>query len=413
MEPEVHITDEHVKELVSRLAEANAALRAVIAERRQDEQERERLLAEVERRAAELDSIINSSTDAILLYDTENSVVLMNPAAEALYGITLADFQASTCAERRDLFRIQTIDGQPYPPDMAPNVLALHGEVVRGAVAVMHCPDGRTVWTTASSAPVRTADGRIVGAVASITDVTALHEMQEQQRMLLHLVSHDLRIPLAIVSGHAELVQDRLGELAEDTQIANSLAAIRRGVRRMNSMIDDLTDLARLEGKQFTLNRKPLALSPGLRNLLTQSSTALDVGRVHLDIPDDLPLVQADGDRLHRIITNLLSNALKYSETGTPVQVRASRRGDEVVVSVSDRGRGIPAKDLSHLFERFYRAEGERRAAGIGLGLYITRLLVEAHAVHSPDGTATVGGRIWVDSEPDQGSTFHFTLPVM
>ncbi|MHB0936815.1 MAG: PAS domain-containing sensor histidine kinase [Armatimonadota bacterium] len=384
-----------------------------VTERKRAEQERERLLAEVERRAAELDSVINSSTDAILLYDTDNNVVLMNPAAEDLYGMTLADFQATTCEERRDLFRIETLDGKPYPSEVMPNAFALRGEVVHGALAVMHCPEGRTVWITASAGPVRTADGRIVGAVVSITDVSKLHEMQEQQRTLLHLVSHDLRIPLAIVNGHAELVQERFGPRADDTPVADSLDSIRRGIRRMNTMIEDLTDLARLEGKQFQLNREPVALGPCLESLLAQASTVLDVQRVCLDLPEDLPLVLADGDRLHRIVTNLLSNALKYSEAGTPVLVSVSHREHEVVVSVIDQGRGIATDDLPHLFERFYRARGERRAEGIGLGLYITRLLVEAHAVPAPDREAMVGGRIWVESEPGSGSVFHFSLPVV
>jgi len=369
--------------------------------RQRAEQEREQLLSEMERRAAELDSVINSSTDAILLYDTDNNVILMNPAAEALYCMTLKDFQASSCAERRNLFRLETLDGHPYPPEMAPNILALRGEVVRGALAVMHCPDGRTVWTTASAGPVRTADGRIVGAVASITDVSKLHEMQEQQRTLLHLVSHDLRIPLAIVNGHTDLLQERLSGKVDGTPITDSLAAIGRGIRRMNTMIEDLTDLARLEGKQFQLNREPLALAPCLANLLSQAAAVLDVSRVCLDLPADLPLVLADGDRLHRIVTNLLSNALKYSDAGTPVLVRATRQENAVVVSVSDVGRGIAATDLPHLFERFYRSQGERRAEGIGLGLYIARLLVEAH-----------DGRIWADSTPDHGSTFSFSLPI-
>ena len=111
--------------------------------------------------------------------------------------------------------------------------------------------------------------------------------------------------------------------------------------------------------------------------------------------------MQADADRLDRMLLNLLTNAQKYSDPGTPVQVRALPREHEVVISVTDQGGGITPEDLPHLFSRFYRAKGARRADSIGLGLYITRLLVEAH-----------GGDVRVESEPGKGSTFSFSLPI-
>ncbi len=106
-------------------------------------------------------------------------------------------------------------------------------------------------------------------------------------------------------------------------------------------------------------------------------------------------------DRLERILTNLLSNALKYSDPGTPVWMQAQPLDGEVRIAVKDQGRGIAPEHVPHLFEKFYRADSSRKAEGIGLGLYITRLMVEAH-----------GGRIWVESEVGKGSTFSFTLPI-
>jgi two-component system phosphate regulon sensor histidine kinase PhoR len=123
--------------------------------------------------------------------------------------------------------------------------------------------------------------------------------------------------------------------------------------------------------------------------------------RVEVLIAPDSPAVDADPDRLERIFANLVSNALKYSAPEMPVVIRAEAKDREMVVAVADRGEGIDPKDVPHIFERYYRTGDKRRSGGIGLGLYITKMLVEAH-----------GGRIWVESELGKGSTFYFTLPL-
>ena len=121
-----------------------------------------------------------------------------------------------------------------------------------------------------------------------------------------------------------------------------------------------------------------------------------------MEVPEEVPLVLVDVDQLERILRNLLSNAVKYSEKGTPITVTISNREGQVQTAVSDRGPGIPPEDAGKLFGRYYRTTSARtQKSGLGLGLYITKMLVEAH-----------GGRIWVESELGKGSTFHFTLPV-
>lgn len=160
--------------------------------------------------------------------------------------------------------------------------------------------------------------------------------------------------------------------------------------------------MARAEGGQLILNRQQVLLDSYLTDLLACSGTALDTRRIRLEIPADLSPVYADYDRLERIVINLLSNALKYSPAESPVIVRARQADGQVEVAIQDFGVGISQEDREHLFERFYRAGSERKTEGVGLGLYISRTLVEAH-----------GGRIWVESEPGKGSTFFFSLPII
>jgi signal transduction histidine kinase len=246
---------------------------------------------------------------------------------------------------------------------------------------------------------LRQANDTLEQRVAERT--AALQESEAHQKMLVHLVSHDLRAPVTIIQGYADLLRDRLASQPLDEQTQMALNAIRRGIRRMDVMIQDLTDTARAEGGQLTLDRQPVRLQAYLPELLARSASVLEVTRISVNLPAALPLVCADYDRFERILTNLLTNALKYSDPGTPVEVTAQRQDGDVVLAITDQGQGISADAIPHLFERFYRVPGARKAEGIGLGLYITKLLVEAH-----------GGRIWVESEVGKGSTFSFTLPV-
>ncbi len=220
----------------------------------------------------------------------------------------------------------------------------------------------------------------------------------EQREGLLQMVSHDLRGPLTAVQGQAQLLQRMLEKSDQDGRLRTSADAILVSARRMNAMIQDLLDLARVESRQLALRRTRMELRSFVLDLEQRMEAVLDTGRIRAEIPEGLPEVWADPDRLERVLTNLLSNALKYSEE--EVRVTAARDGDQVRVSVIDRGVGIPPEDREHLFERYYRAKGARKAEGLGLGLYISRMLVDA-----------MGGRIWVETEVGKGSCFSFTLP--
>jgi len=367
-----------------------------ITDRKRAEAERERLLGEVEQHAAELESTIAAIADGVVIYDAKGDIVRLNRTAERMIGYSSEDLSVPM-PERKGWNRLERFDGTPMPLEETATWRALHGETTSGSLNIFVLPDGRRIHITTSGAPIRAADGRFIGAVITFTDVTPLHALQEQQRVLMHMVSHDLRTPLTIIMGHAELMADRV---SEDLPLGKDVATIRRNARRLNAMIEDLTEMARLEGGQLKLQREPVPLTAYLPELLERLTGALAIDRIRLDVPEDLPPILADVNRLDRIMTNLLSNALKYSDPSTPIELRAHRDDGKVTIAVTDHGQGILPDDLPHLFERFYRAKSTRKAEGIGLGLYITRLLVEA-----------LGGHIRAESEPGKGSTFTVTLP--
>ncbi len=369
-----------------------------ITERKEAEVVRESLLAEVQRRAAELDTTITAIADGVTISDLEGRIVRMNPAAQRILGYTPQE-AGLPLEERIKLVRLETPERKPFPVNRIPSERALSGKTTHGVIMVIHrVRTGEIIWVTNSSAPIRTPDGKILGAVTVFTDITPIHELQEQREDFIHMVSHDLRNPLTIIQAQAQIIQRHADRL--DT-VRRGADAIFVSSRRINSMIQDLVDSTRLQTGQLDLARQSVHLTGFVTELLGRAKGIIDIGRVRVEIPTELPPVSADPERLERVMMNLLTNAVKYSSPETPVLIRAERSDRNLVVSVSDSGIGIPSEDLPHIFERFYRVRSASRAEGLGLGLYITKMLVEAH-----------GGRIWVDSEIGKGSTFYLTLPL-
>jgi PAS domain S-box-containing protein len=369
-----------------------------ITERKQAEEQVRHLLRAAERWAAEMDATIAAIADGVLVYTPRLEVARSNAAACALFGYPHARLEAPL-ADWLALVRLETPDGDPIPlEETAVYRAAVLGVTTRGKIERFTRADGQLRWISVSTAPVRTPDGALLGAVATFADITPLHELQRRQEELLHIVSHDLRIPITVIHGHMELLETAIRQRQLDGEFTLSTSTIDRNVHRLNTMIQDLVDMARLEGHQFVMKFEAIALHEYITDLLARLRNVFPVHRVTLDIPPNLPPAQADDSRLERILLNLLSNAFKYSPEESPVRLRASRQDDEIVIAVSDLGCGIAPQELPLLFQRFHRA-GDRRAEGVGLGLYITKLLVEAH-----------GGRIRVESELGKGSTFSFTL---
>jgi PAS domain S-box-containing protein len=350
-------------------------------------------------RAAELAATFSAMADAVVVSDLESHIVHMNPAAERLLCFTPEECTLPI-TDRAHLLRAETPEGAPFPLELAPTWRALHhGEASYGVIMVINNTRAeRRTWVSNSSAPIRSEDGRVLGAVTIFSDITAMHELQELREDLIRTVSHDLRNPLGIALGQAQLIE-RYAERPD--LVRQGAASIVTSVRRMNAIIEDLVDSARLATGQLRLDNQPVDLRALVTDLLERAKVAMDGRRVKVQMPDGLPNVWGDADRLDRVLTNLISNALKYSPQEAEVLVQGTQVDGEVLTSVSDKGVGIAAKDLPRIFERYYQPEVIHEARGLGLGLYITKMLVEAH-----------GGRIWVESELGKGTTFHFTLPI-
>ncbi len=238
---------------------------------------------------------------------------------------------------------------------------------------------------------------RFVAYVTTALTLSNIRARMRERESLLHLVSHDLRAPLGAVVGQAQILRRSAG--ADSWTVARA-DAILRAASRMDAMIEDLVDAARLESGRLHLELEEVELAAYLCELLARMGASLDVERVDLAMPaSERIAVRADPRRLERVLLNLLSNALKYSPEGR-VRLEVASRGGWVAISVVDGGPGIRPEDLPHLFQRFYRGRGAPSRDGLGLGLYGARLLVEAH-----------GGRIEVESAPGAETRFRVELP--
>ncbi len=290
--------------------------------------------------------------------------------------------------------------------------------------------NGELYWESVSISPTSAAEGTITHFIAIKEDITErkrseaererllaenerrsadldktvseLHRLQEQQEDYARAVSHDLRNPLTSILGHAQLLLRLLGQAGREDTVKRSAGAILTSAQRMNGMIQELADAARLESGQVQLNLGPVDLSAFALDLRERMADPGDAQRIRVEAPGRLPMVLADSDRLERILRNLLSNALKYSPPDAEIRVTMVPKNGTVVTEIADRGEGMSPEEVANLFQRYYRTETAReRKGGLGLGLYVTKGLVEAH-----------GGEVWVQSEEGKGSTFYFSLPV-
>lgn len=258
----------------------------------------------------------------------------------------------------------------------------------------------------ASYFPVRTKSGEVIGIGGAVADITRLkriesdlHDALRQREELLALVSHDLRNPLGAIEVAASLLASN--PQLQDPRARKQLETIQRSVRRMEHLIDDLLDMASIQAGRLAIAPRPVEAHRLVTEALeTIEMAARDKG---ITLKNETALegisIACDRDRMLQVLGNLLSNAVKFCGPGDRITVRAQPRDDRVVIEVTDTGPGISPADLPHIFEPYWSAQHHARK-GTGLGLYITKGLVDAH-----------GGQITVESRPGAGATFRLTVP--
>jgi len=372
-------------------------------ERAEVEHQRDRLAEALdtiahERRVSE--AVFDSVDVGLVLLDRHGRYAGVNRRQRQFM---LLGFPDGHVGEIGQLGEVYDIDGRtPLSREEMPSYRAFHGEEY-DHLRMWIGPDPATRRALSVSARiVKGPDGSFAGAALAYTDVTDLMDALEVKDEFVALVSHELRTPLTSIVGYSQLLEDEPG-LPERAQ--RHLTVIQRNAERLRRLIGDLLDVAQRDrGVPLSIERAPVDLAALVRESLGAAAAAAEAAgiAVHYTGPDTV-IADLDGQRIAQVVDNLVSNAVKYTESGGRVAVSLTVHADEVCLEVSDTGIGIEEADLDRLFGRFFRsAEAERRAvAGAGLGLAITKDIVEGH-----------GGRIDVSSRVGHGSTFRICLPL-
>ena len=336
-------------------------------------------------------AVFGAMLDGLVVVDGTRRVRLMNREFRRVFGID-ENVSGGTLLE---LIRIASVDRlvmeairtrQPQQESM---------RISRGE------SEGREMEV--SAVPLGENSAQMEGAVVLFRDVTHVRQVEEMRRDFVANVSHELRTPLSIFRGYLETLLDDPHQ--PPGELLRILEIMERHSDRLNALVEDVLSLARLESPGAELDLSDVDLAELLHSIMRdwEKRFAAKQLKSHLNFPGNLPLLQADESRLQEVIYNLLDNAVKYSQPGGTVFLRAEIDADRVRISVADQGIGIPDVDLPRIFERFYRADKarSRELGGTGLGLSIVKHIVQLH-----------GGTVEAASEPGKGTTISVLLPV-
>jgi len=343
-----------------------------------------------------LDALLDSAADGILILTTEHVIERCNAVFERMWGTPRKEIQGHQHAEiirwarqPEGLTLEQAVAGG-WP--LTPNAyLYVEGDLER--------PEPPPLPVGITYAPLLSPEGILRNIIVTVRDITKFRTAEEIKNTFVSIISHELKTPVALIKGYASTLR-REDATWDRAVVADSLKVIEEETDRLANMIEDLLDASRLQAGGLKPNLADISLPDLADHLAERFRTQTDRHTIVVDFPKTFPIILADETRIEQVISNLVSNAMKYAPGGE-IRVNGQVRPEQVIVCVSDEGPGINPEDIPHIFDRFYRASGAaKQTKGAGLGLYLARAIVEAH-----------GGRIWVDPRPDCGARICFSLP--
>jgi PAS domain S-box-containing protein len=343
-------------------------------------------------------AILENSADGVIIVDARDRIQVFN---RALTRITGWDAEKALGRPAAEVLVLHDRHERPVPLPELPAARKTAVEArryVEGNVARRGGPP-RTVGVTAT--PLYDDEGHLLRTIYNVVDITRFRQAEEMKSTFVSVVSHELKTPVALIKGYAETLRREDAEWDRET-LREGLDVIAEEADHLTHLIDSLLEASRIQAGGLKLQPTDVYLPRLAEKVVDAFRTQTGVHHFELDFPADFPPVWGDPDRLREVLSNLVSNAVKYSPGGGNIWVGGRVDHGGVTVYVADQGIGIPPEEQGNIFERFYRVETglQRRTEGAGLGLYLVKAVVEAH-----------GGRIWVESAPDRGSIFIFTLP--
>ena len=342
------------------------------------------------RQRSELEAVLSSMVEGVLAVDIEERLISVNHAAGQLLGLNPLDVQGRIIHEvvrNAELLRLVS--------RALTSMWSVEGDII--------VRDGGERFLQAHGTILRDSEGRGIGALVVLNDVTRIRRLENVRREFVANVAHELRTPITSIKGFVETLLD--GTLDNPEKVKHFLSIIARQTDRLNAIIEDLLSLSRIERETESAEiiLKEDRIVDVLQAAIQVCETKAKAKKVTIDLKyeEDI-LARINPPLLEQAVVNLIDNAIKYSDRNSTIHVELAQRNAEIILSVRDQGCGIAKKYLPRLFERFYRIDKarSRKLGGTGLGLAIVKHITQAH-----------GGNVTVESTPGKGSTFQIRLP--
>lgn len=343
------------------------------------------------------EDVLRRLPDAVVVFDAENRILGWLAAAQTMFGWSASEVVGM---DVDDLLQPKDSNGNSCCIGVGAVLARMRGvKATREHEALVMNKDGKEIWTGVTTNLERDGEGRLFRTVAVLRDITRRKSVDLAKSEVISAVSHELRSPLTSVKGFTSTLLRKWDQFDEETK-KHFLFTINSDADRVTRLIGELLDISRLEAGRLQLRKQPIQVPEIVSRVITRLEHLSEKHDLKAEFPRDFPDVFADQDKVEQVLTNLVENAIKYTEDG---RVRVGGSSDEsfVTVVVSDEGEGIPTDQRTQVFGKFFR-RGERSGnpTGTGLGLYISKGLIEAH-----------GGKIWVEEATGGGASFAFTLP--
>lgn len=381
-----------------------------------------RLYQQLETERTRLQKLIENNTNGIMIMDMDLRVLVMN---QALADMLDVDPDHVINMPARDVLRLNNVEGDnllemtDFANLLQEEGLRCEGDIIypssnqsrrRTTVAVTFTPmyEERRSPDRSSKALPLPENERLVNIIVDVSDITRFREEEEMKSTFTSIISHELKTPVALIKGYAQTLARPDAKWDAETA-AQGLQIIEEEADRLEGLINNLLDASRIQASGLRLDRAYVNITNLVTKIAAAYRTQTDKHQIELDFRRNLPPVYCDEERVRQVLTNLIGNAIKYSPDGGLIRIGGwtdfmpDTDIERVVLYVADEGIGIPQEELAHIFGRFYRVDSSLRrgTAGAGLGLFLSREIVEAHY-----------GQIWARSMPENGTTFFFALPI-
>ena len=350
-------------------------------------------LKDAEEKTAKLAAIIASTDDAIISKTLDSTITSWNSSAERMFGFSEAEMIGES------IYKLIPADRHQEEPVILSRLKS--GERVQHFETKRLTKDGRLIDVSVTVSPVKDGDGKIIGLSKIARDITERKLDENRKNDFIGMVSHELKTPLTSLSAILQVAKAKLNN-TDDTFLSGAMQKANHQVKRMTTMINGFLNISRLESGKIQIDKQLFNVKALIHEVADEMKVTATTHTINIEECEEVE-VSADQDKIQSVISNLISNAVKYSPNGTVVYVGCKSTENEVIVSVRDEGIGIQPADAEKIFNRYYRIENSntKHISGFGIGLYLSAEIIYRHE-----------GQIWLESEIGNGSTFYFSLPL-